>query len=237
MEHLKRTGVILGWLTVCFILTAGTLFSASNPPKTAEQLILAHETEWLVATHHPFLEQVKDGTLPYEAFATWLGQDYHFASTLLDSQSLILVNAPRPDQGLLIGGLFALDSELSWFEANAAIYGIDLTQLPLPTCQKYQDFLLALQYKPYVVQITCIWALERAYFDSWSTALPGAPKYKEFIDRWTTIEFKEYVDGLEAAVNAAMATATKKERAMADVYFMWIVRYEKDFWDMALSGQ
>lgn len=233
MEHLKRTGVIL----TCILFFMSFASYAANPPKTAAQLIQAHETDWFSATHHPFLEQVKDGTLPYEAFATWLGQDYHFASTLLDSQSLILVKAPRPDHGLLIGGLFALDSELSWFEANAAIYGIDLTQLPLPTCQKYQDFLLALQYKPYLVQVTSIWALERAYFDSWSTALPGAPQYKEFIDRWTSDAFKEYVDGLEAAVDKAMATATKEERAMAEVYFMWVVRYEKDFWDMALSGQ
>jgi thiaminase/transcriptional activator TenA len=233
MEIQKKVGIVL----VCFIFFAVNSVYASNPPKTAAQLIQAHEADWLAATHHAFLEQVQDGSLPYEAFATWLGQDYHFASTLLDSQCLILANAPRPDQGLLIGGLFALDSELSWFEANAAIYSIDLTQLPLPTCRKYQDFLLALQYKPYVVQIICIWALEKAYFDSWSSALPGAPKYKEFIDRWTSDAFRDYVDGLEAAVDKAMAGASKEELAIADVYFMWIVRYEKDFWDMALTGQ
>ena len=43
--------------------------------------------------------------------------------------------------------------------------------------------------------------------------------------------------GLENAVNAALAAASKKDRAEAEVYFLWIARYEKDFWDMALSGE
>jgi len=222
---------------VCLSLLSASAVLAQNPPKTADALIAKHADVWYAATHHPFLDKVKDGTLPFEAFATWLGQDYHFASSLLDSQCLVLLYSPRPDQGLLIGGLFALDSELSWFEANADLYGIDLNRPVLPTCRTYKDFLMAMQYKPYVVQVTCIWALEKAYFDSWTTALPGAPQYREFVERWTTDAFNDYVEGLETAVNNALAAASKEDRAEAEVYFLWIARYEKDFWDMALSGE
>ena len=222
---------------VCLMLLSASAMFAENPPRTAADLIAKHADTWYAATHHPFLEKVKDGTLAFEAFATWLGQDYHFASTLIDSQCLILLYSPRADQSLLIGGLFALESELSWFEENASLYGIDLSQPVLPTCRTYKDFLMALQYKPYVVQITCLWALEKAYYDGWSTALPCAPQYKEFVDRWTTAEFGEYVGGLETAVNNALAAASKEERALAEVYFLWIARYEKDFWNMALSGE
>lgn len=222
---------------ICLVFFAATAGFSQNPPKTAAQLLTKHADAWYSATHHTFLEKVKDGTLPEEAFSTWLGQDYYFASSLIDSQCLMLLYSPRSDQSLLIGGLFALESELSWFEENATIFNIDLTLPVLPTARKYKDFLLALQYKPYVVQITSLWALELAYFDSWSTALPGEPKYKEFIDRWTNDAFKEYVDGLESAVDNALSTASKKERALAEVYFLWVVQYEKDFWDMALSGE
>lgn len=210
---------------------------AKNPPRTAAELISRNAEAWYAATHHPFLEKVKDGTLPFEAFTTWLGQDYHFAGSLLDSQCLILLYSPRPDQSLLIGGLYALEDELSWFEANAATYGIDLTRPVLPTCRTYKDFLLALQYKPYVVQITCLWALEKAYFDGWTTALPGAPQYKIFVDRWTTPEFYDYVVALEHSVDNALSAASQEDRAEAEVYFLWIARYEKDFWDMALAAQ
>lgn len=231
---MKKEFIVIFISLILFTVSAG--FS-QNPPKTTDQLITRHADEWYNATHHIFLEKVKDGTLPEEAFSTWLAQDYFFASSLIDAQSLILVYSPRSDQSLLIGGLFALESELSWFEENATIYNIDLSQAVLPTAQKYKDFLLALQYKPYVVQIVCVWALEKAYFDSWSTALPGEPKYKEFIDRWTNEEFGEYVEGLETAANNALGSASKEDRALAEVYFLWIVRYEKDFWDMAISGE
>lgn len=222
---------------VCLVVLSASISFAENPPKTAAALIAKNADAWYAATHHPFLEKVKDGTLPFEAFATWLGQDYHFASSLLDSQCLILLYAPRPDQALLIGGLFALEDELSWFEANAGTYGIDLSQAVLPTCRKYKDFLLALQYKPYVVQITSLWALEKAYFDGWSTALPGAPQYKDFVDRWTTVEFNDYVEALENSVDIALGAASKADRALAEEYFLWVARYEKDFWDMALTGE
>lgn len=233
MSHQKRISVIF----VCMILMTATAGLSKTAPKTAADLIAAHQDAWYAATHHSFLDQVKDGTLPMEAFSTWLSQDYHFASTLLDSQCLVLMKSPRRDQNLLIGGLIALDSELSWFEENAAVFNIDLTVPVLPTAQRYNDFLLALQYKPYVVQVTAIWALEKAYFDSWSTALPCAPTYQEFVERWTSAGFLAYVEGLENAVDNAMAEASKKERAMAEVYFLWIVRYEKEFWDMALTGE
>ena len=222
---------------VSLILVMTCSVFSKNPPKTADQLLSTHAELWYKATHHPFLNEVKDGTLSQEAFSIWLAQDYYFAGTLLKSQSLMLLYSPRSDQNLLIGGLFALDSELSWFEENAGIYNIDLTRPVLPTCQAYNDFLLALQYKPYVVQITCMWALNRAYFDGWSTALPGAPTYKEFIDRFTSPEYKEYIDALENSVNAALAASSKEQRAQAELYFLWVARYEIDFWDMALSGE
>jgi len=233
MKIQKKFTVVL----VCLLVLSVFSTWAKNPPRTAAGLIANNAEAWYAATHHPFLEKVKDGSLPFEAFATWLGQDYHFAGSLLDSQCLILLYSPRADQSLLIGGLFALEDELSWFEANAGTYGIDLAQDVLPTCRTYKDFLMALQYKPYVVQITSLWALEKAYFDGWSTALPGAPQYKDFVDRWTTTEFYDYVVGLEQAVDAALSEATREERALAEVYFLWVARYEKDFWDMALSGE
>jgi formylaminopyrimidine deformylase / aminopyrimidine aminohydrolase len=222
---------------VSVMLLSSVAGYGAHHPKTADQLIAKYQDAWDTATNHAFLQGVKDATLPEEAFVTWLGQDYHFASALIDSQCLILLNAPRTDQSLLIGGLFALEDELSWFEANASVYNIDLQQSLLPTCRAYADFLLALQYKPYVVQLVCLWALERVYFDAWSSALPCQPKYKEFVDRWTTPEFLDYVEGLENAVNNALAKMTKKELAQVEVYFLWVLRYEKLFWDMALTGQ
>ena len=205
-------------------------------PQTVEALITANENLWHDATHHPFLNQIQRGTLASEAFATWLVQDYHFASHLLASQSLMLSHAPRTDQALLIGGLVALESELTWFETNAKARNLDLTQPLLPTCRAYVDFLLALPRQPYVTQITSLWAAERAYLDGWTTTLPCHATYREFSERWTTPAFHEYVGGLEAAANRALADASDNQRETTQAYFRWMAIYERDFWQMAFAG-
>ncbi len=44
------------------------------------------------------------------------------------------------------------------------------------------------------------------------------------------------MDGLEAAVDNALKTATPEERVLTEKYFEWVARYEKDFWQMAYTG-
>ncbi len=87
-----------------------------------------------------------------------------------------------------------------------------------------------------------IWAknkqsLEKAYFDSWKNALPCEPEYKEFVERWTNEGFKGYVDGLEAAVDKALKTASPEQRVLTEKSFIWITLYERDFWQMAYTGK
>jgi len=44
---------------------------------------------------------VRDGTLYWQAFATWLVQDYLFVRDILSSQARLLTRAPRADQAVL----------------------------------------------------------------------------------------------------------------------------------------
>ena len=76
------------------------------------------------------------------------------------------------------------------------------------------------------------WAMERAYLDSWHTAVPGALAYREFVSHWTTPEFEAYVSGLERAADSADDFDFEaSSRAFRDV-----ARLERGFWDMALVG-
>ncbi|MCZ6676422.1 MAG: TenA family transcriptional regulator [Candidatus Poribacteria bacterium] len=211
--------------------------STTPIPRTPSGLIEANNSLWHDATHHPFLEEIQGGRLSQGAFSTWLVQDYHFARQLLISQSLILSNALRSDYEVLIGGLVALESELAWFEENAEQFDLNLAQPLTATCRAYVDFLLALPHQPYVVQITSLWALERAYLDGWMTALPCEPRYQKFVEHWTTPAFHDYVGNLEAAVNTALEAASDAQRHVAQDYFRWVARYERDFWQMAFAGE
>jgi thiaminase/transcriptional activator TenA len=200
---------------------------------TTRQLIADEAELWHAATHHPFLDAVRDGTLDPAAFSRLLVQDYHFALALTSAEGRYLAHAPRGDLEILAEGIQAMVAELAWFERKAAERGIDLAAPRQPTARAYLDYLQATTYEPYSVQLTVLWALERAYLEGWRTALPGASAYREYVEHWTNPAFAARVEALEAAANRVLADAGEPERDA----FRWIAQYERDFWQMAYTGR
>ncbi|MDR5709523.1 MAG: TenA family transcriptional regulator [Armatimonadota bacterium] len=198
-----------------------------------QALVEAVADRWQKATRHPFLAAVRDGTLPHQAFATWLVQDYHFVRELLPFQARLLAQAPRRDQAVLARGILALVEELEWFEEQAAKRGL-LLQVPVhPICRSYVNFLWALSSGPYAAQIVSLWALERIYFEAWSGARPGAEPYREFVEHWTHPDFERYVQELLAAAEHALAEATPKEQEAVRDALTQTVEHEIRFWEMS----
>lgn len=202
----------------------------------AEDLTSRHAEAWRGATSHPFLEAVRDGTLPREAFDLWLAQDYLFVADLLTSQSRILARAPRRDQAVLAGVLVAAEVELGWFEAKASERGLDLGASRLPATEDYRRLMSRMEDAPYAAAITGVWTIERAYLEAWRSAKPPAA-YAEFVEHWTTPEFAEYVAGLERAADDALDAADGTEREAAGDAFLSVARLERDFWEMAWKGE
>ncbi|MCS7172617.1 MAG: TenA family transcriptional regulator [Armatimonadetes bacterium] len=200
---------------------------------TPQALKEAWADRWLMATRHPFLAAVRDGTLPQQTFATWFVQDYHFVRGLLPFQARLLALAPRRDQAVLARGILALVEELGWFEDQATRRGLNLQAAVHPACRNYVNFLWALSSGPYVAQLVSLWALERIYFEAWSEARPGAEPYREFVERWTNPGFGRYVQELEAAAERALREATEKEREAAREAFQETVEHEIRFWEMS----
>ena len=179
---------------------------------------------------------MRDGSLPAGCFDRWLAQDYRFAQGLVRAQSRIAAAAPLADVGLLAGGVVATVGELGWFEAMAARRGVAFDAAMHPANRAYCDFLLALTYAAYPAQITAIWALERTYLESWEGVRPGAQPYREFVERWTTDGFRSYVGDLQAAVDRQLEAFVGVQAREAEDAFVWVTRYERGFWDMAMSG-
>jgi len=197
-----------------------------------EHLIASHLAEWHAATRHPFLDAVRDGTLPPDAFHTWLVQDYRFVGDLLRFQARLLARAPRRAQPVLAGGLVALVSELGWFESQAQQRGLRLDAPAHPVAAAYGELLARLEHQPFAVGITALWALERAYLEAWQHAAPGAPAFRPFVEHWTVPEFAAYVAGLADAANEALAAA-EDAGGLAEQAFLEVTRLERDFWQMA----
>lgn len=152
---------------------------------------------WTAATRAPFLDGVRDGTLPLAALDTWLAQDALFVDALLRFQARLVARAPRAAQEVLAAGLVALVEELDWFDDLAARRGLDLAVEPLPATRAYADLLQRLDAAPYADAVAALWVLERVYLDAWSSAQPGAAPYRELVEHWTVPGFAGYVAALE----------------------------------------
>ena len=200
----------------------------------AAELISRHPDAWQGATRHPFLDSLREGDLPAEAFEAWLGQDYLFVGDLLSFQARLLARAPRSAQPVLAGGLVTVEDELGWFETMARERGLELGEKRHPTTSAYRSLLDALEEDPYPVAITALWALERAYLEAWGSAAPGHPTFRPFIEHWTTPGFAGYVAGLEEAADAALEAEGISE-SRVEAAFLDVASIERDFWEMALS--
>jgi len=190
----------------------------------ASRLLHSHAPEWRAATSPAFLDGIRDGRLPAGAFAAWLRPAYPFVGDLLRFQASLLAAAPRPAQGVLAGGLVALEAELSWFEGQAGPRGLVLEVPRHPATEAYREELERLLSEPFEVAMTALWALERAYLEAWRGAAPGAEGYREFVEHWTLPGFATYVSELE--VHASDSPA-------AEAAWLRIVRLEHEFWEMA----
>jgi formylaminopyrimidine deformylase / aminopyrimidine aminohydrolase len=95
----------------------------------------------------------------------------------------------------------------------------------------------AIQERRDEVGLTGVWAIERAYLDSWQTALPCSEAYREFVEHGTVAAFADYVAGLERAASLALANARAAVGDEASCGFRKVAEMERAFWDMAWSGQ
>ena len=181
---------------------------------------------WGAATHHPFLDAVRDGTVAASSFDRWLAQDALFVADLLTFQARLLARAPRSAQGVLAGGCVALVAELDWFDGHAGERELPPKPDPLPTRLAYRDLLRRLDNEPCEAAVTALWVIERVYLLGWTTAKSGDSPYSEFIDHWTVPDFAEYVDGL-----AALAEPQRHSDLVDEV-----LRLEVEFWNMAWAN-
>lgn len=199
----------------------------ANDRRSVRALPERHPGLWQAATRSPFLDGVRDGTLPVAAFDTWLAQDARFVADLLVFQARLLARAPREAQAVLAGGAVALVEELDWFDRLATGRGLDLTAAPRPATRAYAALLRRLDAAPYADAVAGLWLVERVYLDAWTSALPGAGGYAELVEHWTTPAFAAYVAALEQLAEQA--------GELDEAVLVEVLRQEAAFWAMALE--
>jgi thiaminase/transcriptional activator TenA len=191
---------------------------------------------------HRFLASLADGSLPDQAFKTWIVQDYLFVREEIAFLGVLVAKAPPSLRPSLADGMGALVREMELFRAQAEGHGVSVEGAEMaPTCHAYVQFLMATAYgRSFAEAFTVLYGVEKAYLDSWrwvKSHQRSASPWQSFIDHWSSAAFQEYVGGLVSTLDRLARGKSEVELAMMEDMFLLTGRYEYLFWDMAASGE
>ncbi|KAK3236690.1 hypothetical protein CYMTET_53184 [Cymbomonas tetramitiformis] len=215
--------------------------------RLTEWLIAQYPAEWAhAAVEHPFLQGVRKATLTQEQFDTWLYQDYLFVQHFTRFAGAVLSTCPDVENmKALLGGVSALQDELSWFQdllqergikdltltGNVDDFGMERTTVLY--VQKLQEWQSELTWKELAV---AFWAIEVVYNKAWSTAADSSdPYFASCAKRWGSEAFAQYCVQLARVAEEAVA-GDEEAVARASEVFQEVLDLEGQFWDMGYKA-
>ena len=204
---------------------------------------------WVNYTHHPFLEQLANGTLPEVCFRRFLTQDYLFLIHFSRAYALLAAKSVRlNDIKDALAGLKSITEEMPLHVGYCAKWGIsekDLeNEIEATQTIAYTRFVLDIgQIGDRLDLMAALMPCVAGYAEigmrlasSKNTVFDGNP-YAEWIKNY---ESEEYYQGVQASIHMLNRlggeddSVTRFER-LADI-FTTATRLEIEFWQMALAG-
>lgn len=188
---------------------------------------MLHETLWRenerlarACLAHPFVQGLRSGALPADAFARYVAQDAFFLRAFARAYALALARCPdvegmRRLHALLGGGL----DELRLHARYAERLGIELARVaPYPATSAYTDFLVrTAALAPLGSTLAAMTPCMRLYAFLGQT-LAGAAEaenpYRDWITTYASAEFEQLAHTLETLLDAYAEDAP----AVGDAY-------------------
>ncbi len=195
---------------------------------------------------HPFVTGLTDGSLPTEAFARYLGQNFLYLGEY--ARALALLGARGGEAGdvefFARRAAFALAGERDFVERLAAELDLPQETLrpaePSPTCLGYSSFVKqAVAYGDYRAGLGAVLPCYLLYWEtSKALAHTGSrdPRYQRWIDMYVDPSFEEGVLGALSAVDRACAGEDAATLDPLLVNAVISARYEWLFWEAAYRG-
>ncbi|MFT4057554.1 MAG: thiaminase II [Novosphingobium sp.] len=192
---------------------------------------------------HPFLAELREGTLPPESFRHYIVQDSLYLAEYSRSLALAAARAPTAAGRLEFsdGAKVAVQVEEALHQAFFAQFGVTpdmaATSEPTPACLGYTSYLSALaatrSYEELIAGILpCFWVYWEVGCDVKPRASSPNP-YAAWIDTYAAPSFGEATDRVRALVDEAAENATAATREAMATAFRNATRFEWMFWDSA----
>jgi thiaminase/transcriptional activator TenA len=201
---------------------------------------------WEAQRTHPFVTGLLDGSLPREAFESWVRQDWLYLQAYAQAFALAAAHAPSFEaaRGYAEVLHFTLTVECPHHLAVAERIGLsraDLEGEAWPVTQAYSDFLLhhgALGDD--AMRLAALLPCEWGYFHL-ATALAAEPPspdplYADWIAHYAQGAYDEQVQWLRDALDHAATGQPEATLARLREVFVTSSRYEWEFWEMCWRG-
>jgi len=207
----------------------------------SQQLMNEAEPIWRKIFAHPFLQEIKDGTLPLEKFQYYLGQDYHYLEGFGRAVAMTLAKAPNSSilEELSHRVMTPIERPLHHQLVAEARMSMDDVQdaQRSPTNTAYVNHMLATAAHhglgaTAASLLPCPWtyhllrdelgASEHPLYSQW-TAFYVAGLLQNSVDAW-----RSFVD------REAQSAGPRELEAMREA-FLTSSRYEYMFWEMAYN--
>ncbi|WP_255194052.1 TenA family protein [Natronobeatus ordinarius] len=230
----------------------------ADEPRFTDWLRERAEPAWTDAVTHPFARQLGDGTLPEDAYAAYLVQDYAFVDELVGTFGFAVGEAPGIDaKRPLVEFLETVTDEendyfLRSFEALEVPESRWHDPEPTATTQAFLDLLgRAARQGGYAETLAVLVPAEWIYRE-WATAVadeyadPAADEppsagadlpfyYAEWIDLHAVPSFVDFVDWLRGQLDAVGPALSSRRQRRVETLFRRSVDLEVAFFDDALE--
>jgi thiaminase/transcriptional activator TenA len=220
--------------------------SGASGVRPRDRLSASLEPTLQAILRHPFVVGLVDGTLPVDAFARYLGQNFLYLTEY--ARALALLGARAGDAAdvefFSRRAAFALAGERDFVERLAAELDLPHETLrpvePSPTCLAYCSFVKqAVAFGSYRGALGAVLPCYLLYWET-SRALAGTgsrdARYQRWIDMYVDPSFEAGVLGALDAVDRACTVETEGELASLLANATVSARYEWLFWEAAYRG-
>ncbi|MDN4075598.1 thiaminase II [Fictibacillus terranigra] len=213
-----------------------------------ERLYKSVEPVWKHTHLHPFVQGIKDGSLPKERFAYYMKQDYVYLKDYAKLFAFGAIKAKDAETMTWFSSLLheTLNTEMDLHRAYCSDIGIQSEELEeekaTPINLAYTRYMLnASQHGTLAELISCLLPCMWSYHEIGSAlkreagSLEDHP-YAQWIEMYASEEFGGLAQWLINKLNRLAEGMTEQELTVLEEHFLTTSRFEFMFWDMVYYG-
>jgi len=206
------------------------------------------EPHWSIACAHDFTVAIGDGSMPPEAYARYLIEDYTFITDLASTLGYLVAKAPSMQAKARLSGFLALltseenDYFLRSFEALGVAPEIYETAAQGRVTRMFSDLLLTSAGKgTYEEGLTCLLCAEWCYL-TWGLRearkpRPNAFYLAEWVDLHAVDGFQDFVGWIRSELDRLGPVLSPDRQETLAEHFRRMSALEVAFFEVAWTGR